>query len=219
VARIRTPLLQNFGMTFLNQLIFDVRQLSLFIGYTGMPRSFSHAIVGFWYDSCKVVLYPQGETNLSQRLVLRVLCRGLDWQVSSTAQIVTQSSSLLAGAERLDILKYHNDRTLQVDTDNTKWLELFHPFAAVRTLRISHPLSSLIVPALRELTGEMATEVLPALDSLYLEEYQPTGSEHQAIEPFIATRQSSDHPLTIHPLSGCRNDTFMPGLSRVVSII
>ncbi|KAI0250895.1 hypothetical protein BJV78DRAFT_1154837 [Lactifluus subvellereus] len=64
-------------------------------------------------------------------------------------------------------------------------------------LGISRELRSLIVPALQELTGERAMEVLPALDRLYLEEYQPFGSDRQAIEPFIAARQYSDHPVTV----------------------
>jgi hypothetical protein len=99
------------------------------------------------------------------RLEVRVKCKGLDWQVSSMAQIFSQFSSLLSSAEQLDI-SGSSGSTLQVDTDNTQWLELFHPFTAVRTLRISHPLRSLIVPALQGLTGETATEVLAALESL-----------------------------------------------------
>jgi hypothetical protein len=45
--------------------------------------------------------------------------------------------------------------------------------------------------------------VLPALDHLYLEENylepdQPFESEQQAIKPFLAARQYSDHPVAVH---------------------
>jgi hypothetical protein len=218
VARIRAPLLRHLNITFFNQLIFDIRHLPLFICHTGMPRSFSHARLGFVYDGIEIALDQIGmfQTIPLPRLKLGIKCGGLDWQVSSMAQIFSQFSSLLSSAEQLDISGHH-DPTLQVDMNNTQWLELFHAFIAVRTLRISHPLRSLIVPALQELTGEMATEVLPALDSLYLGEYKPIVSEQQAIEPFITARRSYNHPLSIHPLS-YQNCLDMLTFSRVVPI-
>jgi hypothetical protein len=126
------------------------------------------------------------------------------------AQICNQFSFLLSIVEQLDIHVGYFDReptpTRQVEMEDTQWLELFRPFTAVRTLRISRALQPLIVPALQELTDERATEVLPALDSLYLEEYQPSGSEQQVIDsdPFIAARQYSDHPVAVHPWEGPR---------------
>jgi hypothetical protein len=45
-------------------------------------------------------------------------------------------------------------------------------------------------------------EVLPALDSLYLEEYKPSGSDQQAIEPFIVAHQYSNHPVAVRPWEG-----------------
>ena len=61
--------------------------------------------------------------------------------------------------------------------EDPHWLVLFLLFTAVQTLRISRELQPLIVLVLQELTGERAMKVLPALDSLYLEEYQPSGSD------------------------------------------
>jgi hypothetical protein len=49
--------------------------------------------------------------------------------------------------------------------------------------------------ALQELT---AIEVLPALDGLYLEDYQPSGPGQKAIEPLIVARQYSDHPVAVY---------------------
>ena len=82
--------------------------------------------------------------------------------------------------------------------EDPHWLVLFRLFTAVRTLQISRELQPVIVPALQELTRERTMQVLPVLDSLYLEEYQPSGSDQQAIEPFIVARQYSNHPVAVH---------------------
>jgi hypothetical protein len=113
------------------------------------------------------------------------------------AQICNQLSFLPSIVEQLSIIVRWKS-TLQVDMEDTQWLELFRPFTAVRTMRIDREMQSLIVPALQELTGERATEVLPALEGLYLEEYPPSGSDQQAVEPFIAARQYSNYPVAVH---------------------
>ena len=58
----------------------------------------------------------------------------------------------------------------------------------------------LVAPALQELAEERETEVLPALQGVFLEtpNWQPSGSIKEAIEQFITTRQLSDHPVTVH---------------------
>jgi len=58
----------------------------------------------------------------------------------------------------------------------------------------------LVAPALRELSGERATEVLPALQNLSLTTSgsSPSGPLKEAIEEFIATRQLYGHPVTVH---------------------
>jgi hypothetical protein len=118
------------------------------------------------------------------------------------AQICNQFSFFLSIVEQLDIHEDYNGWTSnRVDMEDTQWLELFRPFTAVRTLRISQKLQPLILPALQELTGERGMEVLPALASLYLQKYKLSISD-RAIEPFIAVRQHSDHPVTVHPWEG-----------------
>jgi hypothetical protein len=115
------------------------------------------------------------------------------------AQICNQLSLLPSIVEQLNIQAgSHLESTWQVDMDDTQWLELFRPFTAVRTLRISLELQPLILPALQELTGDRATEMLPALDGLYLAGYQPSRFDQQAIKPFIVARQNSDHPVAVH---------------------
>ena len=58
----------------------------------------------------------------------------------------------------------------------------------------------LVAPALQELTGGRATEVLPALQNLFLdtEDWQPSGPVKEAIEQFIDARKLCGHPVTVH---------------------
>jgi hypothetical protein len=53
------------------------------------------------------------------------------------------------------------------------------------------------VPSLQELVGGRTTEVLPALQSLFLEELHPSGRFDKAIGKFVAARQLSNHPVAI----------------------
>ena len=197
MARIDAPRLLTLDISFFNQVVFGIQQLPYVIGHARIVRSSSRAEVIIANDRIQINLY---QTDPPNKLQLRIYCRVVYWQVGSMAQICNQLSFLLSIIEQLDIQVGHFSQksTWQIGMEGMEWLELFRPFTAVRTLRISRDFLPLIVPALRELTGERAMEVLPALDSLYLEDYRASGSKQQAIEPFIAARQHSDHPVAIH---------------------
>lgn len=91
--------------------------------------------------------------------------------------------------------------------DLTQWTELFRPFVAVQSLCISQTLVPLIASALRTLTEERATEVLPELRTLFLQDPQQAGSVMQNIMAFVTMRQLSDHPVAIKQYT-----TFNPGV-------
>ncbi|KAI0245595.1 hypothetical protein BJV78DRAFT_280252 [Lactifluus subvellereus] len=211
VARIDAPRLHSLRIFFFNQVIFGIQQLPYFICRTGMLRPYNRAEVIFGHPSVNIVLQLPELSYPYQQLTLGISCRAVDWQVWSMAQICNQISFLPSIVEQLDIQFSHLESTWQVDMEDTQWLELFRAFTAVRTLRIRRELQPLIMPSLQELAGERATEVLPALDSLYLEDYEPSGSDQQAINPFIAARQRSDHPVAVHRWEGPPSREFRLG--------
>ena len=92
----------------------------------------------------------------------------------------------------------------QDDIETSQWLEVLHPFTAVKGLYISQEFAPRIVPALQELTGERVTEVLPALQTLFLEEALPSLPVREAIEQFVTARQLASHPITISHWDGKR---------------
>lgn len=62
----------------------------------------------------------------------------------------------------------------QDDIDDTQWLKLFQPFTAVKNLYTSKKSLSCIATALQDLSEERVTEVLPTLESLFLEDFRPS---------------------------------------------
>jgi hypothetical protein len=82
--------------------------------------------------------------------------------------------------------------------DPSQWLELFHPFIAVRNLYVAKQFVSFVTAALRELTGERTMEVLPVMNNLFLEGFKASGLVRQAIRPIVSARQLSNHPIVIH---------------------
>jgi hypothetical protein len=86
----------------------------------------------------------------------------------------------------------------QEEIESNQWLELLHPFTAVKGLHMSRGFAPRITGALRELVaGERVTEVLPALRSGFLEEPLPLGPVQEAIGQFVAARQPAGHPITV----------------------
>jgi hypothetical protein len=121
-------------------------------------------------------------------------------------QILSQQLPLLSPVEYFEIcepqstsgdarIRWEDDP----DMDPLQWLELLRLLVAVQSLFVSERLVHRIAAALKELTGEMATEVLPALHSILLEGLQPSGPVHDGIKSFAAARQLTNHPVAIRP--------------------
>jgi len=85
----------------------------------------------------------------------------------------------------------------QDDLEKDQWLELFHPFTAVKNLYLCQEFVLRIVPTLQELVGERLTDVLPNLQSIFLEELEELGFVPEAMRQFIAARQLSSLPIAI----------------------
>jgi hypothetical protein len=84
----------------------------------------------------------------------------------------------------------------QDDIENSQWLELLHPFTAVKDLHLSKGFALRIAPYLQELVGGRTTEVLPALQSLLVDKYA-SGHFKEAIGKFVAARQLSNRPVVV----------------------
>jgi hypothetical protein len=132
-------------------------------------------------------------------LELEISCRQSDWQLSSLAQFCSLSflQALIPTVEHLYIQARFSLVRWQDDIEDSLWLELFDPFTAVKDLYLSREFAPRIAPALQKLTGERATEVLPALQSLFLQGSQSSEHAQEAVGQFVAARQLSKRPIAV----------------------
>jgi hypothetical protein len=199
-ARIDAPLLRTVSIISFNQLVFDIPQISRFVGHLELPRTyglfldFSSSRYANIYCS-----WQRQRSHFGRAFDWEILCKGLDWQVFSVAQICSQISCLCSSVQSLSI-ECSNDLpgNLQDDMDPTLWLQLFRSFTTVLSLDISIKLEPFIAAALEGLTGEAAVEVFPALRRVLIVGNTSDSSVQQGIESFVTTRQHSYHPIAVH---------------------
>ena len=179
VAQIETPLLYSIKITLFNQLTLAVVHSPLFIRRTPKFTALSQANVVFLRHTVTVSLTPEKGTADHITFMLRVSCRGPDWQLS----LLDQASSLfftpLSSLECLDI---REDQYSRPDWQNDNMesgllLDFLSRFSVVKRLSLSPRLARLVVSALQQLLVGSITNVLPALRDIFLEEPQPSGLE------------------------------------------
>jgi hypothetical protein len=189
VARIDLPLLHNLYMT--SSLHFDIPQVYKLIDRTERFKKINQAELklcpwGAWTAF--------GSSTGSPHPELRVhLVLGRNLQVPSILPLVSQ-------VERLHVVEVCKNKSKWQDRDHTDWLELLNPFLSVKTLYVDERLGPSVAHLLQELAGERVMEILPALHDLFLEGLQPSGSVQalqEALKPFVAARQCSNHPVVI----------------------
>jgi len=200
LSQIETPMLNRSHFRFFNQLVFDAPLLGHFIRRTETFMTIHTAHVEFNSSVVRVTFRRQEMANNDfQTLTLSISCNPLDWQLSALPQVLNSFLSSLSTLESLEIAvsrEYWQD-----EIEVIQWREFLHPFASVKEISLKDKASvRLVAPALRGLAGERATEVLAALQNLSLttSDLSPSGPLKEAIEEFIATRQLSGHPVTVH---------------------
>jgi hypothetical protein len=97
----------------------------------------------------------------------------------------------------------------QDNIENAQWLELLHPFRTANNLYLDKEFARRIGPALQELVGSRATEVLPILQNIFLEAVGQSGPVQEGIQQFVAMRQATGVPIAVSPWDGDgRRDRF-----------
>ena len=189
LAQIDLPQLEVISVMFLRQHVSDIRQV---ISHSRTIGSFNRARILFDHFSVVIQLHQPDGTDPIKFVELGIQEDEAwpAWQVSSITQIGTQLSYLLSSITELDI---HSDPDCEVLMDNTEWLELFHLFSAVQTLRLSGDIQSHVISSLQELTGESIAEALPKLLNLYFRKGSRSEFVQHPIGLFFAP---SDHPVT-----------------------
>jgi hypothetical protein len=198
VARIDTPLLDCLDITLFHQLIFYTPRLIQFV--TRTPTLGVHDQARLDFSDLYIKVTFSKASSSSYHLTLMILCNQPEFQISSIAQICTSlfPRSFIRKVERLTIREKGNSKVeWKDDIENSKWLELLHPFMGVKNLYVSEEFAPHIAPSLQELVGGRTTEVLPTLQSLFFEEPHQSGAVGEAIGKFVAARQLSNIPVAV----------------------
>ena len=196
VAHIDAPQLFCLDTTLYNDTVFDTLQFTQFISRTPAMKALEKARVTFEGNAAAVGLASL-TSGQYETLTVRIPCDELDWQVSSMVQVCTSCLPLLPTLDLHISGDPHYRRHLQGNVENALCLRLLRPFTSVKNLYLSEEIARRIVPALQELVGDRATEVLPALQNIFLEEGQQSGPVQEGIQQVVAVRQATDHPITI----------------------
>ena len=199
VSQIECPLLDYTCITFSIQLTFNTPQLHHFISRTETFKTPHRAEIEFSRGRAGLVLFRRKGIVDHKKLELRFPHSQSSLQISAITRALDSLLPPLPTLECLGIYEYLGWKPQWQDNIvNTKWLQLFHPFSSVKNLFLSERLAQLVAPALQELTGERVTEALPALQNIFLQGPEPSGTVHEAIGQFIAERQLTDCPVAVH---------------------
>ena len=207
VARIDAPRLHRFSTTLFVDYHYKAAELNQFISRTPTLGPYDEARLGF-VDSRKalVKLRPSYPEPFDRRMVeVEISSLETNQQVSPLVQTCNSSLRPLLTMENLYIAgdlfdRLNSSLVWNYDIWNTEWLDLLLPFTAVKNLYVSKLFTPRIAVVLQELARRRTTEVLPALQNVLLERFQPSEvSERvqEGISQFISARQLVNHPVAI----------------------
>jgi hypothetical protein len=178
-------------------MVFDTPQFIQFISRTPTLKPLERATVAFGVGIAGVSF---SKLSSNRELDVKILCRELDWQVSSLEQVCTSTLPHLGLSTLEDLYIYEKTESQpdwQDNVENTLWRELLRPFSDVKNLYLSEEFTLRIAPALQELVWGRTTEVLPALQNIFLEGLLPSGLLQKGILLFAAARMATGHPLAV----------------------
>jgi hypothetical protein len=199
------PLLHVTQITFFNQLVFGIQQLSRFIGHAPALKPYGEAIITFHLNTVVIAFSSRSQSSPDCLLKFQISGREINRQVLIVVQICNQLSEsfIMSSTTHLRIRELTCDVSpwvliSQDPLDETQWLKFFHLFTAVWAVYIEfEKVDSRILSVLRGFSRESATQVLPAMEKLHIENWT-FGFEQVDTWPFIIARQHSDHPISVH---------------------
>ena len=194
MTRINTPLLNSIDVTYTEDVDLRVTELSKFIERSNLrPSRLGRAKLLFQDDKAAFLFYQESHPNEPSTAIQITEWEGLCAQVTDMTLMLSQLSAMLSDVVHLEVESEFPRESREDDRrNNIGWLELFHPFVAVETLRIYFEPTESVANAFGEMPAEMATQVLPALKSLHLE-----GPYKRTVEELSNTFRAYDRPIVI----------------------
>jgi len=204
ISQIDVPLLDNFDISFFNLTLSNTPLLCELISRMETFKGLHRAKVVFQDCIANITLSRQGWSADYKTSKLGIICRRPDQQLSSMARICSSSLPSLSTLTHLYIHDSYWLTGFLDEMDNTQWVELLVPFTSVENLHLCHKQAPYVTCALQELTGERIVQVLPALQTIFLNKPPLTGADPKVTGWFIVARQLSGRPVSVHYRDGIR---------------
>jgi hypothetical protein len=194
VARIDTPRLGDFEVTFFNEPILDFSKLSEFIDRIEIQKSHRRADI---LSSERVISISLTQPGTPACLTFQLLCEPLAWQLSTMSRLCIPLSSLLIDVKDLHFSVMRQSREGDHDFDSERWLESITSFTGVKWFHITGNILIDIVRALQQPDRRHKT-VLPSLQTLYLPQPGPRQARlREMVVSFMVLRRLSGHPIEV----------------------
>ena len=203
VARMDAPSLDSVCITLLYDHITEFSQLGRFMGLTARIQEFNEAHVVFDYF-VEIKFLPPTRI-LDVRSEFRIPHDFVQWW--TLTQVLISFSATFFSVYTVEHLYISSPGEPRWNYANMDWLDFFRPFTAVKTLYLCKKIAEFISSALQELVGESVASVFPALESIFLEEPEPSRPVQDAFRQFIAARQLSGHPVAVSQWNRTSEDT------------
>ena len=203
VAHIDTPQLNKLEITFFENVAFNAPQLIQFINRSPISSVLEIANIALGDTAIRLRFSSRASGNGERKIMeLMIKCGGMDQLASSMEQIFSLCLPPLSMLEDLYIKVFLVSQPNRTE-NNRLWLELLRLFTAVKNFYLPYELSSRVSFALQDLVVKgRTTEVLPALQTIFLEGFDPksSGRVQGKIEQFVAARRVVGHPIVISRL-------------------
>ena len=210
VAHIDAPLLQNIEIKLFHQEVLEVSELAKFVRRSDKLSLADRAKVTF--DSDRILfaltvdpsLLVECHLNFGHKILLLELeCYEWEFRPSYLAHFCASCFPTFSPFKALCI----GSRTGRIgrwrrviDDLDVPWLELLRLFNTVKHLCLLDNVAHWVAQGLRGLPAEWVTEVLPAMDAVFIRHLEPFGPETEAISEFADARQLSGCPVSIRDL-------------------
>jgi hypothetical protein len=199
VFQIDAPL-DCIAVTFFDQPVFDIPLLRDFIGRTKILDAPHRVDTSFSDFRSRISFFERRGDVDFKVLYLEIPCSSytLDSQLSSFAQACGSLLSSLPTLEHLGIYKYGLLLSQWEDeVRNTQWMELLRPFTTVKDLVLDESFVLSVASVLQDLVGERVTEMLPALQTIFLEGFRSSDPVPEGIAKFVAARELHGRPVIV----------------------
>ena len=127
------------------------------------------------------------------------------YRVPSMAQICNSSLPPLSTVENPYVKCHCPKLFVMFDIESTDWLELLCLFTGVKNLHLSEKCARFIICALEEVVKDRMTEILPALQEMFVER-SIAGHNWMKMEQFLAAWELSGNPVVVSPTGKYKGD-------------